>query len=432
MSEVTSRQERFESYLEKLAVAVGRKNRREPLRGYCTGLLLPGERKSMEPMAARLDPTRVQARHQSLQNFVSQSAWDDDAVMLAARQCALPAMQEHGGIEAWMVDDTGYPKQGKHSVGVARQYCGMVGKTANCQVAVTTSVANDWASLPVAHRLYLPEKWATDPERRKKAGVPEDVVFTKKWEIALAQITTLQAEGVPTGIVLADAGYGDASGFREGLTALGLRYTVGICGTTSVWRPGEAPLPPAERGARGRPQKRVRRDEEHQPVAAKVLGMTLPMSAWSDVTWREGTQGGMTSRFARVRVRPGHRDYYRTEPRDEEWLLIEWPVTEKEPTRYWLSTEPADIEFAVLIRRAKLRWRIERDYEELKQELGFAHFEGRSWRGFHHHSSLCIAAYAFLMAERARLSPPGASRKSPVEAPPVPAGFRPRGAAHPR
>ncbi|MBM4398232.1 MAG: IS701 family transposase, partial [Deltaproteobacteria bacterium] len=331
---------------------------------------------------------------------------------------------------AWLVDDTGYPKQGKHSVGVARQYCGMLGKTMNCQAAVTTSIANDWASLPVAHRLYLPEKWAGDTERRKRAGVPVEVVFQTKWVIALDQITGMVAAGVPRGTVLADAGYGDVADFRKGVTELGLPYVVGVREGTAVWRPGEQPLPPARQGTRGPHPKRVRRDEGHQPVTVLALAKDLPADAWQDVTWREGTQGDMTSRFARVRVRPAHRDYYRIEPRDEEWLLIEWPSGEDKPTRYWLSTQPEEMDFRALVRLAKLRWRIERDYEEMKDELGFDHFEGRGWRGFHHHATLCIAAYAFLMAERARLSPPGAPRKPPVETPPIPAGFRPRGAAH--
>lgn len=290
-------------------------------------------------------------------------------------------------------------------MGVALQYCGVLGKTANCQVAVTTSIANEWASLPVAHRLYLPEKWAEDAAKRTKAGVPEEVTFRKKWEIALDQITTMVGEKLPQGTVLADAGYGDSADFRDGLTSLGLRYIVGVKKGTAVWRPGEQPLPPAGQDARGRPAKRMRRGEGHQPVSVQDLAKALPEDAFQDVTWREGTRGDMTSRFARLRVRPAHRDHHRTEPRDEEWLLIQWPATEPEPTKYWLATEPQDIDFVTLVRRTKLRWRIERDYQELQQELGFAHFEGRGWRGFHHHSSLCIAAYAFLVAERARLSP---------------------------
>jgi len=385
----------------------------------------------MEPMAARLDPTRVQAMHQSLQNFVSESVWSDDAVLGAAREYAIPVMEAHGPIEAWLVDDTGYPKQGKHSVGVARQYCGMLGKTMNCQAAVTTSVANEWASLPVAHRLYLPEKWAADPARRKKAGVPAEVKFQTKWEIALDQMGRMKEAGIPGGTVLTDAGYGDVIAFREGVTRLDRTYVVGIRKGTAVWGPGKGPAPAPKYKGRGRPPTRLRRDKDHKPESVLKLAASLPQGAWQEVTWREGTQGGMTSRFARVRVRPAHLDDERTEPRPEEWLLIEWPETEPEPTKYWLSTLPEATDIVTLVRLAKLRWRIERDYEELKQEVGFAHFEGRGWRGFHHHAALSIAAYAFLVAERARLSPPGVSGTPPFEAAPVPRGFRPRGSARP-
>jgi SRSO17 transposase len=427
----SDRSARFESYLEKLSSAVRRKNRQAPLRAYCTGLLIPGDRKSMEPMAARLDPSRVQAMHQSLQNFVSQAAWDDEAVLRAAREHAVPVMEAHGPIEAWLVDDTGYPKQGKHSVGVSRQYCGMLGKTMNCQAAVTLSVANEWASLPVAHRLYLPEKWASDAARREKVGVPVEVKFQTKWEISLDQLSRMKEAKVPGGTVLADAAYGDVLAFREGVTKLDRTYVVGIRKGTAAWGPGKGPVPPPGYSGRGRPSKRVRRDKSHQPESVLKLALALPLDAWREVSWREGTQGQMSSRFARLRVRPAHGDERRTEPNPEEWLLVEWPESEPEPTKYWLSTLSETVDLVTLVRLAMLRWRIERDYEELKQEVGFAHFEGRGWRGFHHHAALSIAAYAFLVAERARLSPPGVPGEPPFEAAPVPRGFRPRGSAHP-
>ncbi|MBM4394457.1 MAG: IS701 family transposase [Deltaproteobacteria bacterium] len=432
MDERSDRSVRFDEYLDRLSVAVGGKSRRRgPLGAYCTGLLIPGERKSMEPMAARLDPTRVQAMHQSLQNFVSQAAWCDEAVLTAAREYALPVMEEHGSIEAWLVDDTGYPKQGKHSVGVARQYCGMLGKTMNCQAAVTTFVANESASLPVAHRLYLPEKWAADPERRKKAGVSDSVQFRTKWEIALDQVEWMMKAGIPDGVVGADAGYGDVTAFRDGLTKLGRAYVVGIRKGIAVWGPGKGPAPAPEYPGRGRPATRLRRDKDHKPESVLKPATALPPEAWQQVNWREGTQGEMSSRFARVRVWAAHLDDRRTEPPPTEWLLIEWPESEPEPTKHWLSTLPEDTDITTLVRLAKLRWRIERDYEELKQEVGFAHFEGRGWRGFHHHAALSIAAYAFLVAERARLSPPRASGTSPFKAAPLPSGFRPRGSADP-
>jgi SRSO17 transposase len=421
------RTRRFREYVERLTVALGHADRREPMRAYLTGLCLPGERKSIEPMAARVDPRHVRARHQSMHHFVANAPWDGAALLRVARDWVLEPMDRHGPVAAWIVDDTAYPKKGRHSVGVARQYCGPLGKQDNCQVAVSVSLANEAVSLPVAYRLYLPESWAQDRRRRRRAGVPDAVEFAPKWQLALAQIRTLQAEGVPPAPVVADAGYGDTTEFREALTAAGLAYVVGVKGETTVWRPGQAPLPPKPwRGRRGRPSIRVRRTARHQPVSLKRLAAELPASAWQSVTWREGTRGAMRSRVARLRVRPAHRDEKRSEPRSEEWLVIEWPRGESGPTKYWVSTLPVPTSIAELVRVAKLRWRIERDYQELKDELGLDHFEGRGWRGFHHHGALCIAAYAFLAAERATLSPPEPlAFLRPAR---LPKDFKPRGA----
>src|ERR671912_1108481 len=235
---------RFAAYLEAIAAVLGDVRRAASARAYCTGLLLPGERKSIEPMAARLAPGRVQATHQALHHVVAQAEWDDAALLRAVREQVLPAIERHGRVRYWIVDDTGFPKQGKHSVGVARQYCGELGKQDNCQVAVSLSVANDRASLPIAWRLYLPEAWAADPERRAEAGVPEEIGFATKTAIALGQIRQALEDGVPRGIVLGDAGYGDETAFRTGVGDLGLRYVLGIRPGTSVWPPGRAPLPP--------------------------------------------------------------------------------------------------------------------------------------------------------------------------------------------
>src|SRR4051812_28368565 len=398
-------EERFDDYVERLGDVLGHADRRAPLRAYTTALLLPGERKSVEPMAARVDPARVGAAHQSLHHFVAKAAWDDATLLRAVRDYALPAMLERGPVRAWLVDDTGLPKKGKLSVGVARQYCGQLGKRDNCQVAVTLSVATEAASLPVAYRLYLPEAWAGDPARRATAGVPEEVGFRTKPAIALDQIGQALADGVPPGVVATDAGYGNDTDFRDGVTGLGLPYVAGILGTTGLWPPGAGPLPPARWSGKGRPPERLRRDPEHQPLAAERLAAGLPAGAWRTVTWREGTAGPLSSRFAAARVRPAHDDFRLSEPRAEEWLLAEWPEGEEEPTHYWLSTLPEAATLEELVATAKLRWRIERDFEELKQELGLGHFEGRGWRGFHHHASLCIAAYAFLVAERCRFPP---------------------------
>jgi SRSO17 transposase len=422
---------RFSAYVEGLVGAIGHADRAVPLRDYCLGLLMPGERKSVEPMAAVTAPARVPAQHQSLLHFVGNAPWSDDRVLAKVRELVLPSIERHGPIEAWIIDDTGFPKKGRHSVGVTRQYCGQLGKQDNCQVAVTLSIANHAASLPVAYRLYLPEDWANDPLRRDKAGVPPAVEFMTKPAIALEQIRAAFEVGMPTGVVLMDAGYGADTSLRTEITALGLAYAAGIQPNTTVWPQGTGPLPPKDWSGRGRPTSRLRRDGEHQPVQAKTLALGLPQAAWETVTWREGSADWLTSRYARMRVRPAHRDERRKEPRAEEWLLIEWPEDEKEPTKYWFSTLPEDIPFAELVDLTKLRWRIERDYQDLKQEVGLGHYEGRGWRGFHHHATLCIAAYGFLISERETISPSGPSAAPNFPKPAVPDGYRPRGAADP-
>jgi SRSO17 transposase len=379
-------------------------------------------------MAARLEPGRVQAAHQSLHHLVAKAAWDDAAVLRAVRRQVLPAIERHGPVRYWIVDDTSFPKQGEHSVGVARQYCGVLGKQDNCQVAVSLSVANDQASLPIAWRLYLPQDWAANAKRRAKAGVPEEVAFATRTAIALGQIGQALEEGVPVGIVLSDAAYGVETDFRVGVSAFGLPYVVGVPSSISVWRPGTGPLPPLPYSGRGRPSTRLRRDAEHKPVSAKDLAISLPAQAWRKVPWREGSRAGLASRFTAQRVRPAHRDEKRSEPWPEEWLLIEWPKGETEPTKYWLSTLPPTTARRELVHIAKARWLIERDYQELKQELGLGQYEGRGWRGFHHHATLCIAAYGFLAAERCRFPPRERFTRGRIEAPSLPEGFRPRGA----
>ena len=420
---------RFSAYIAGLVSVIGHKDRAGPLRDYCVGLVMPGERKSVEPMAAVTAPARVAAQHQSLLHFVGEGRWPDERVLSKVREMVLPEIERHGPISAWIIDDTGFPKQGRHSVGVARQYCGQLGKQDNCQVAVSLSLANDHASLPVAYRLYLPQDWASDRDRRRKAGVPEGLGFKTKPEIALEQLRWACEAGLPRGVVLLDAGYGNNSELRTDITALGLAYAAGILSTTTVWAPGTGPLPAKQWSGRGRPPKLMRRDGKHRPVSVKELALGLPRRAWRTITWREGSAEPLSSRFARVRAHVAHRDYWLTISRPEEWLLIEWPAGEKKPSKYWLSTLPKDITFTRLVGVAKLRWRIERDYQELKQEVGLGHFEGRGWRGFHHHATLCIAAYGFLISERETIPPsaPGSARPFPELA--IPGGFRPRGSA---
>jgi SRSO17 transposase len=413
--------------MDGLASAVGHEDREIPLKNYCKGLLLPGERKSMEPMAARLDPANIQPMRQSLHHLVAKARWSDEGLLSQVRGQVLPAMRKQGPVVAWIVDDTGFPKKGKHSVGVTRQYCGQVGKQENCRVAVSLSVATWSASLPIAYRLYLPKDWAEDTARRQKTEVPAEINFQIKPEIALEQIRHAVANEVDRGVILADAAYGINTEFRQALTELKLEYVVGVQSSMTVWEPGQQPLPAKSAGTMGRPPKLLQRSVDHRPVSAKQLARQLPANAFHAVTWRQGVQRKLQSRFAAVRVRPAHRDYWRAEPHPEEWLLIEWPRGETEPTKYWVSTMPANTKLKELAKMAKHRWIIERDYEELKQELGLGHFEGRNWRGFHHHATLCIAAYGFLVAERTRFSPSArAGHLGFTAAEPAP-HFRPRG-----
>lgn len=425
-------QRRFAAYIEGLANAAGHADRHTPLKNYCKGLLLPGERKSVEPMAARLAPNDVRRMHQSLHHLVADAPWNDEEMLAEVREYVLPTMQKQGPVVAWIVDDTGFPKQGKHSVGVARQYCGQIGKHDNCQAAVSLSVSTWSSSLPIAWRLYLPEVWCQDSERCQQAGVPEGIEFQTKPEIALQQIRKAVEQEIAVGVVLADAGYGNGTPFRTALTKLGLSYMVGIESSTTVWEPGQQPLPaPPRKPGRGATPKRLQRNADHQPISVKQLALRLPSSDWKDIAWRPGSQEALRSRFAAVRVRPAHRDEKRTVPRPEEWLLIEWPKKESEPTKYWLSTLPEKTSLKSLVKIAKHRWIIERDYEELKQELGLGHYEGRSWRGFHHHATLCIAAYGFLISERNRFPPSVRAGHIGLSAPELPPDFRPRGSPLP-
>ena len=258
--------------------------------------------------------------------------------------------------------------------------------------------------------------------------MPDSVQFQTKPEIALDQIRGARERGIPQGVVLADAGYGTDTGFRAELTKLQIAYVVGIQSSTTVWKPGQEPKPASVRkGNTGRPRKLLRRDDKSQPVSVKELALSLPVEAWKKVIWRQGVKQKLQSRFAALRVRPAHRDYWRSEPHPEEWLLMEWPAGEAEPSKYWLSTVPADIALVELVQLAKHRWIIERDYQELKQELGLGHYEGRGWRGFHHHATLCIAAYGFLVAERSRFSPSAQVGNIGLPTPEAPPDFRPRG-----
>ena len=321
----------------------------------CLGLMMPLARKSVEPLAAMTAPATVAAKHQCLLHFVGNAPWSDAALLTKVGELVLPAIERGGPIEAWIVDDTGFPKKGRHSVGVTRQYCGQLGKQDNCQVAVSLSLANHEASLPVAYRLYLPEDWATDQARRDKAKVPETIAFHTKPEIALEQIKAARTAGLPQGVVLMDAGYGNDTHLRTEISALGMSYVAAIGPNTSVWPAGAGPLPPQTRSGRGRPRTRLQRDGQHQPITVKALALSLPAAAWQTIAWREGSADWLASRFARRRVRPAHRDNLLSAPRPEEWLLIEWPPDETEPTKYWFSTLSEDVAFDRLVDLTKLR-----------------------------------------------------------------------------
>jgi SRSO17 transposase len=406
--QVRDDESRFANYVGSLAEVIGHADRVVPLRHYCVGLLAAEGRKSVEPLAAVTAPAGLAAQHQKLLHFVANAPWSDERVLAKVREIAVPAIERDGAIEAWIIDDTAFPKQGRHSVGVQHQYCGQLGKQANCQVVVTLSIATHHASLPIAYRLYLPEEWAKDRARRKEAHVPKEIAFKTKPQIALDQLRAACAAGVPCGVVLMDASYGSNADLRSGVSALALDYVAGIIDRIKV-HPVRDGITSKER------------------VSVKELALSLPKHAWRTITWREGSATKLSSRFARVRVRTA--PIRGASRRGEETLLIEWPKDEPEPTKYWLSTLDPTVAFRRLVDLAKMRWRIERDYQELKQEIGLGHYEGRGWRGFHHHGTLCIAAYGFLIAERATIPPSGPPPSRNVPKLALPEGYRPRGAA---
>ena len=420
--------ERFDRYMDHLSEGLGHLDRHAGLKGYCTGLMLPLARKSVEPMAARVDPLHASARHQSLHHFVAKAEWSASELLRRVAQWVVPQMDfSRGGW--WIIDDTGFPKKGKHSVGVARQYCGMLGKQDNCQVAVSVSLACEQGSVPVAWQLYLPEDWSKDPVRRQAAGVPEEVRFATKTQIALAQLRTLLAEGAPHHCVLADAGYGVDTGFRQALSDMGLHYAVGVTSAVSVWAPGIEPLPPKRYSGKGRPPVMPRRTARLQPVSVKALALSLPAQAFHTISWREGPNEPLSGRFAALRVRHAGGNAGKARLRPLQWLLIEWPADQEEPSKYVLSTLPEDTPINDLVGAAHHRWRIERDYQDLKQDFGLGHYEGRGWRGFHHHASLSIAAYGFLMTERLIADKPVGGKKNFIErqVPALPKDYIPRG-----
>jgi SRSO17 transposase len=362
---------------------------------YLRGLMLEGRRKSIEPMAARLP----EGDEQGLQQFVNQSPWRWDVVRanLARR------MVDEIGPQAWIVDDTGFVKKGRWSVGVARQYSGTLGRVDNCQVGVSISAATDDASCPINWRIFVPEVWDDDAERRAKAHVPDEIVHRAKWQLALEMLDEAAGWGVAPPLVVADAGYGEITAFRVGLEQREIPYIVQVKAITSAYRPEVAPELRPWKGL-GRPPV-ARYHAKPSSLRELVLGAGVEQAL--EVCWRQGSRGPMTSRFVALRVRPANVQLRRRAADSASelplrWLLAEWPAGAQAPTDYWISSLPADTPIAELVRLGKLRWRIEHDYRELKDVLGLDHFEGRSYRGWHHHVTLVSLAHAFLTLERLR------------------------------
>lgn len=390
-AQVEKCRKRLEQFLKDLLEPMGRSERRHWGAVYIRGLLLHGERKSIEPLADRSDEGNVQA----LQQFVGQSPWDWMPLWerLAKRMTA-----ELEPDPVWVIDDTGFPKQGKHSVGVERQYSGTLGKVGNCQVAVSLHQVGEQGSTVLGWRLYLPESWTKDGKRREEAGIPEEVVFKTKWQLSLDMIDQVRAWGLLNRIVVADAGYGDTTEFREELEARQLPYVVGISATTGVWsKPPQAPVPRYQ--GRGAPATRYAYGKQR---AISAQDAAVQAKGWKRIRWRQGTKGWLESRFVALRVPPSQGFVRGQPPHKEVWLLIEWPESEKEPTKYFLGDLPATYTLRRLVRLAKCRWKIEQDYQQLKEELGLDHYEGRSWIGWHHHTTLVMLAHAFLTVEMLR------------------------------
>ncbi|MFB7618601.1 IS701 family transposase [Kitasatospora sp. NPDC056181] len=367
---------------------------------YLRGLMLDGRRKSIQPMAERLPDGDMQA----LQQFVNQSPWDHAAVLRAVALKTVPQVAP----EVWVIDDVSFPKDGRMSVAVARQWCGALGKQSNCQVAVTLHAASDSASVPISWRLFVPAEWAADAERRTRAGVPEQVEHREKWRLALDLIDEAIAWGLEPQTIVADAGYGQITAFRQGLADRGLDFVLAVRSDESA-QPGDAvPIAPDWSGNGRKPASRYRTTASSMQALATIGGRT----AFRRSTWRHGSRGPMRSRFRALTVRPAGRAA-RTLAMAEAggpaaWdgvlppltLVSEWPAREQAPTEYWLTSLPASTPLRHLVRLAKMRWRIEHDYREMKHGLGLDHFEGRTWRGWHHHVTLVTAAHAFLTLRR--------------------------------
>jgi SRSO17 transposase len=381
-------------FAEEMYGSLARCDQRAKGEQYVRGLLLEGRRKSIQPMAARL----ADGDEQGLQQFITDSPWDDVPV----RRRLARRMTAEIEPEGWVIDDTGLPKDGRFSPGVAHQYCGALGKTANCQVLVSVNAATDRASCPLGWRLFLPASWDPDTERRARARIPEDVRHVPKWQLALGIVDELIAWGLPRRVVQADGGYGDITAFRVGLQERGLEYVVQVKGSTSAQPADAAPITPAYRGTGRPPVARY----TNKPLSLRDLALTAGHASTQAIGWREGDRGPLSSSFVALRVRPAN-DAQRQDDGvlPQCWLLAQWPDAKAEPVKYWLSNFPADTPIAALVTAAKLRWRVEHDYRELKQCVGLDHYEGRTYRGLQHHLTCVTVAHAFLTITRLHRDP---------------------------
>jgi SRSO17 transposase len=386
--------ERLEEFgRQVLAEAMNRPAQTENGGLYLRGLIEEGKRKSLEPMVDRLGGS---ADYQSMQQFLTDSPWDPAKVVRAVAERVAPEIE----ILAWVLDDTGFPKQGKRSPGVKRQYSGTLGKVGNCQIGVSVHALGERGTVPLGWALYLPEEWCEDSERRAKAKVPAQVQFKTKPALGAELIERASGWEVAKAPVLGDTAYGENNELRERLHHAEFAYVLSVSAQSAVFQPEATFAVPERKGATGRPRRRLRPDRKPLAIAELIAG--LQRNDWQAVTFRDGPDGEpKRSRFAFVRVRAAHRWEwgFATEPR-EEWLICEWRDGEQEPSDYWLSNLPADAEPERLARLARLRWKIELDYKQLKGELGLDDYEGRSWLGWHHHTALVTAAHGFLTLER--------------------------------
>ncbi len=360
---------------------------------YLRGLIESGARKSLEPMVGRLGGD---ADYQSLQQFLADSPWDPAVVVRAVAERVAPRID----VEAWVLDDTGFPKDGKRSPGVKRQYSGTLGKIGNCQIGVSVHAVGSTGTVALGWALYLPKDWCEDPERRRKAKIPDEVVFQTKPELGVELIERAAGWEIARAPVLGDCAYGDKTELRARLDAAGREYVLAVSADTTVFAPATIfAVPDPREVGQGRQKTRPRPDRKLEPIGALIA--RLSAEQFQTVTFRDGPDGqSMTSRFCFLRVRAGNEWEKASSPPREEWLIAEWPDGRQQPTDYWLSNLPADTEPERLARLARLRWKIELDYKQLKGELGLDHYEGRSWLGWYHHTALVTAAHGFLTLER--------------------------------